>query len=86
MLASSMRYVKRNYWSIHGSSLAALQRPVNVAAWIQIHAALCVFAGEGLEVRRARTDDGPHVIARAAPALRRERAIPKEINAGPGSV
>jgi hypothetical protein len=36
MLASSMRYVKRNYWSIHGSSLAALPRPVNVAGRIHL--------------------------------------------------
>ena len=31
-----MRYVKRNYWSIHGSSLAALARPVNVAGRIHL--------------------------------------------------
>jgi hypothetical protein len=36
MVASSMRYVKRNYWSIHGSSLAAFSCPVNVAGRIHL--------------------------------------------------
>ena len=36
MLAGSMRYVKRNCWSIHGPSLAAVLRPVNVAELIDL--------------------------------------------------
>ena len=43
MVSSSMRYVKRNYWSIHGSSLAAFSCPVNVAG--RIHRALTESRG-----------------------------------------
>lgn len=38
MVAGGMRYVKRNCWCVHGPSLAALPRAVNVAARIHLRA------------------------------------------------
>jgi len=57
MLAGSMRYVKRNCWSVHGSSLAALPRLVNVPEWIQLEPAISPACPQALAETTVAADD-----------------------------